>query len=250
MAPRGIDHLVLVVRDLDAARARYETLGFTVTPRASHPFGTANAIVQFADRNFLELLEVETPGKIPASGKGQRSFAQFNRDFLKSREGMSMLVLESSDSEADKHAFDAAGLDASEPFTFERDAKLPDGSTGKVGFTLVFVTHDNAPRAGFFTCRQHRPEVFWREPYQRHANGVAGIAEVILSADDAEAMAAFVADFAGSKCAQTPLHDYCVETGRGIVTVAPPWWLNEHRPGIAGAMPEPPAFLAFRLRLP
>ncbi|MEC9368555.1 MAG: VOC family protein [Pseudomonadota bacterium] len=250
MPPRGIDHLVLAVRDLDAARARYESLGFTVTPRASHPFGTANAIVQFTGRNFLELLEVEKPGKIRPSRKGGRSFAQFNRDFLEDREGMSMLVLEGMDPEADRSAFIAAGLTASEPFTFERDARLPDGTRGRVGFTLVFVTHDAAPRAGFFTCHQHKPEMFWRDAYQSHPNGARSIAEVIFAADDAEAMSAFVADFAGSKAVQTPLHDYSVDTGRGTVTIAPSWWLNEHRPGIAGQMPEPPAFVAFRLQIP
>lgn len=34
---RGIDHLVLCVRDLEAARRRYADLGFTTTPPARHP---------------------------------------------------------------------------------------------------------------------------------------------------------------------------------------------------------------------
>jgi catechol 2,3-dioxygenase-like lactoylglutathione lyase family enzyme len=47
---RAIDHVVLAVRDLDRAAARYEQLGFTLTPRASHedrvlaPFGAKGAI--------------------------------------------------------------------------------------------------------------------------------------------------------------------------------------------------------------
>ncbi len=46
MALRPIDHLVLAVRDLDAARATYGRLGFTLTPVARHPFGTANSLIQ------------------------------------------------------------------------------------------------------------------------------------------------------------------------------------------------------------
>ena len=53
--PRGIDHLVIAVRDLDAARATYQRLGFTLTPEARHPFGTKNALVQL-NGAFLELV--------------------------------------------------------------------------------------------------------------------------------------------------------------------------------------------------
>ena len=43
--PRRIDHLVLAVNDLDAARDTYGRLGFTLTPVARHPFGTANSLI-------------------------------------------------------------------------------------------------------------------------------------------------------------------------------------------------------------
>ena len=54
----GVDHLVMAVRDLASARQVYEMLGFTVTPRAEHPFGTSNHIIQLDD-NFMELVGVE-----------------------------------------------------------------------------------------------------------------------------------------------------------------------------------------------
>ena len=53
----GLDHLVLCVRDLEAARAAYTHFGFTVTPRAVHPFGTGNSLVQL-EGTYLELLTV------------------------------------------------------------------------------------------------------------------------------------------------------------------------------------------------
>ena len=46
MMARGLDHLVMVVKDLESARVDYERLGFTTTPRALHPFGTENFLVQ------------------------------------------------------------------------------------------------------------------------------------------------------------------------------------------------------------
>ena len=54
MQPRGIDHLVLAVHDLDAAGDFYEKLGFRVGARNRHPWGTENRIVQFP-HIFLEL---------------------------------------------------------------------------------------------------------------------------------------------------------------------------------------------------
>src|SRR3954465_12867813 len=93
-SPRGLDHIVHAVRDLDAAGETYGRLGFMVGARNSHPWGTDNRIVQFADC-FMELLTVAQPDKITPFASRKYSFGAFNREFLKSREGLSMLVLES-----------------------------------------------------------------------------------------------------------------------------------------------------------
>ena len=47
--PRVLDHLVLPVIDIDVARSRYQSLGFTVAPDGRHPFGTENCCVFFED---------------------------------------------------------------------------------------------------------------------------------------------------------------------------------------------------------
>ena len=57
MTARGLDHLVIGVRDLDRAGALYQRLGFQVGKRNLHPWGTENRIVQFPGA-FLELLAV------------------------------------------------------------------------------------------------------------------------------------------------------------------------------------------------
>src|SRR5687768_8279826 len=116
----GIDHLVLAVRDLDRASALYERLGFTLTPRGEHPWGTANRLVQF-DGCFLELLAVSALEKIAAAEPGAFSFGAFNRDFLSRREGLSMLVLDSRDARQDRERFRVAGLETYATFDFGRD---------------------------------------------------------------------------------------------------------------------------------
>ncbi|MCO5220753.1 MAG: VOC family protein [Thermomicrobiales bacterium] len=57
----GIDHIVIVVNDLGLASAAFDAAGFTVTPGGSHPTGTHNALIPFADGSYLELIAIEEP---------------------------------------------------------------------------------------------------------------------------------------------------------------------------------------------
>ena len=64
----GLDHVVILVRDLDDADARMARLGFRPTPRGHHSahMGTANATVMLPDRTYFETLTVlqETPANL------------------------------------------------------------------------------------------------------------------------------------------------------------------------------------------
>ena len=178
---RKFDHLVLPVHNLERARRFYASIGFTLTPLARHPFGTANSLVQLQG-NFLELLAVADPALIGKPAPGKFSFGAYNEAFLKTREGFSMLVLASSDAAADAGEFKRLGLDAYDVFNFGREATLPDGSKARVDFSLAFVTEPSMPEAVFFTCQQHAPQYFWRPEYQRHANGAIRLSEIVMSA--------------------------------------------------------------------
>jgi hypothetical protein len=58
----GIDHIVILVADLDRAQAGYAAAGFTVVPGGEHAGGlTHNALVAFADGTYLELLSFRRP---------------------------------------------------------------------------------------------------------------------------------------------------------------------------------------------
>ena len=183
LSPRRIDHLVLAVRDLDAAAARYEALGFQVGARNRHPWGTENRIVQFQS-SFLELITVGDAGLIEEHRPGHFSFGAFVRDYLARREGLAMLVLDSDDARADATMFAKRGIGAFEPFFFERKGRRPDGSETHVAFTLAFAVDPAVPEASFFVCQQHYPDAFWNPAFQQHPNGAVNVSSVMVEATD------------------------------------------------------------------
>ncbi|MEM9011739.1 MAG: VOC family protein [Pseudomonadota bacterium] len=189
---RPIDHIVLAVRRLDDAAATYEALGFTLTPRARHDdhMGTSNRLAQFGDRSFIEVLEVDRPDTLMPHGPEAEpptfSFGAHNRSAVGLREGASMLVFAGEDARADIAAFTRAGIPTFAPFSFERQARTPDGASATVAFTLAFVQFPEMARLAFFVCENRAPEHFWKPAYQTHANGAAGIAAVTVASPAAE----------------------------------------------------------------
>jgi catechol 2,3-dioxygenase-like lactoylglutathione lyase family enzyme len=238
--PRGIDHLVLTVRDLDAAAAFYRRLGFQVGARNRHPWGTANHIVQFQGC-FLELIGVEEQAKIPPHLGRSFSFGAFVRDALERGEGLAMLVLDSADAVADARSFEQAGIGDFEPVSFSRLATRPDGSSAHVAFTLAFAVDRLAPEVGFFVCQQHYPENFWNPAFQTHDNGTRGIAAVTMVAENPSAHAEFLYHFTGEHDLVANSSGIAVETARGTIEVltSPAW---RYRTGLP--TPDEPARLA------
>jgi Glyoxalase-like domain len=201
---RAFDHAVLAVRDLKGTAAIYENLGFTLTPRAQHEdrMGTSNRLAQFAEKNFIELLEVDRPDRLArhdfAAAPPVFSFGDHNRRAVAERDGLSMLVFKGDDARADIERFRQAGLPTFQPFDFERLGRLPDGSDVTLAFSLAFVQSPDMPDVAFFACENRTQDAFWKPQYQSHANGATGIAAVYLASPNPERDAAFVGKmFAG-----------------------------------------------------
>jgi catechol 2,3-dioxygenase-like lactoylglutathione lyase family enzyme len=217
--PRGLDHIVHAVRDLDAGAALYRSLGFTVGSRNRHPWGTHNYLVQLPGF-FIELLTLAEPDKLGDDGFS-KLFGAYTGDFLKRAEGLSLLILESHDAIADEAAFRAAGIAASETMRFEREGKRPDGTAVKVAFSLAFAEDKRAPDIHFATCQQHYPENFWNPAFQQHANGASGVAGVVAVAGAPERHRAFMQAFAGAE-ATTSGDGFRLATPRGAIEVVTP----------------------------
>lgn len=246
---RGIDHLVLCVSDLDEAILQYRRMGFTTTPRASHPWGTDNSLVQLQGC-FLELLTVARPALIEPAGERSFSFGAFCRDFLARGEGMSMLVFESADARADREEFVARGLHPWDCFDFERQATLPDGSSVRVAFSLAFATDPRMADVAFFCCQQHAPQYFWKPEYQSHANGAETIDQVVMGAARPGDLADFFAKVQEPECVATHDGNLTVSTPRGRIHVLTEESSRPWLTGSAHSMPaDSPCFLGFSVRV-
>ena len=181
--PHGLDHVVHAVRDLDAAAAFYSQAGFQVGKRNRHPWGTHNRIVQLRNA-YIELLEVAEPEKIAPHRGRSFSFGAFNREFLRNGEGLSMLILRSTDARADAKQFEANGIGGFDVFDFSREGERADGSLIQLAFSLAFATDRASPQTGFAACQHHHPENFWDPVLQHHSNGAQSVSGVVLLADN------------------------------------------------------------------
>ena len=217
--PRGLDHIVHVVRDLDAAAARYRSFGFTVGARNKHPWGTHNVLVQFPGF-FIELLTLAEPDKLGNDGFSTL-FGRYAESFLKAHEGLALLILESKDAAAADADFRAAGIAASDVMRFEREGRRPDGTSVKVGFSLAFAEDKAAPEIHFAVCQQHYPENFWNPAFQKHANGASAIAGAVFVAEAPERHRGFLEKFAGALAAPTA-DGFSIATPRGVISMLTP----------------------------
>jgi len=180
---RQLDHLVLPVGELATARNRLQQLGFTVAADARHPFGTENACVFFSDKTYLEPLGIAQREECEAAAHAGNVFTARDQAyrFRRGQDGFSAIVLSTDDALADQARFREQGISAGDILEFSRPMKLPDGSEAVASFRLSFAADLRAPDFFFFSCQRVKSLPSDRAALETHANGVTGLAEVVLS---------------------------------------------------------------------
>src|SRR6201987_2704775 len=172
----GIDHAVVMVRDLDHAAERWRQLGFTVSPRGTHSahMGTGNYTIML-DPDYIELLGVlaATEHNAPA------------RAFLEKREGIERVAFTAVDSAAGAEEIRARGFSPIGPTDFERPVTMPNGTLSAAKFRTFQWPVAEAP-AGMriFACQHKNRETVWIPELMRHANGAKRLKQVLLVAPD------------------------------------------------------------------
>lgn len=196
---RAVDHLVLPVADLNTTREQLETLGFTVANDARHPFGTVNACVFFADGTYLEPLAVGNPEIYRAAVDAGNPFVRKDALYRESNgfEGFSAVVAASTDALSDNDRYIAHGFSDGRMLDFSRPVTLPDGSTSQASFRLAFAAGSDPADFFLFSCQRIVALPGDRAALERHANGVTGTREILLSAQYPELFLPLVAEVFG-----------------------------------------------------
>ena len=170
-----LDHLVILVRDLELASADYESLGFTITKGGEHADGlTRNALVPFQDGTYLEIVTFLDPEDPTDNVWGWRRFHP--------REGLIDYCAASDDLDADVKRLASLGFGVEGPEDGGR--RLPDSTNirwrsariRQEGRIFPFLIEDLTPRE-------------LRVPggsEANHPNGALGVSHLEISAPDRE----------------------------------------------------------------
>jgi hypothetical protein len=169
----GIDHAVVVVRDLDKAAGNWKRLGFTVSPRGTHSakMGSGNYTIMF-DPDYMELLAVlvETEHNAPT------------RAFLAKRgEGIERIAITAVDSAAGAEEIRARGYEPVGPTDFERPVTMPDGSSSAAKFRVFQWPIAEAPGGlRIFACQHKTRDTVWIPELMKHANGAKRLRQALV----------------------------------------------------------------------
>ncbi len=176
-----LDHVVIAVRNLDAAAKTYRGFGFNLTPRGLHEGkGTGNHCIMFG-KTYIELL-----GVVDSSG-AEGSLAQR----VKARgEGGIAIAYGADDAGKACAALRAAGIDAEDPNDLSRPLDL-DGKRDMVRFRNVNMPGLKLPETMQFVCTHATPELTRaRREWQLHPSGATGLAKIIVAHDNPQDAAA------------------------------------------------------------
>jgi len=204
----GIDHCIVLVRELDAARAQYERLGFTVAPRGLHPpdHGTGNHTVML-EREYVELLGVLAP--TPTNEHWRRD--------LEHGEGLVALALQTPSADAVVAEMAAVGVALEAPVDWARPVVLPDGVRTQAAFRTAHFPPGIAPGFHVFCCEHRTRHITWRPELLHHANGAISLVEVIGASADPRADAATVARLFAAEPSAENDGSFVVETGNSRI---------------------------------
>jgi len=184
LAATSLDHAGAIVPDLVAGAARWERLGFRLSPLSRQrgrlpgrdeesPWATANRCAIF-QQGYLELIGVVD----------DHAFNPWAR-FLERFEGLHLLALRVPSADAawpalSSHPALATLLDA----PVQRARKLDvDGREQTMGFRNIFSRDAHCPEGRYILIEHQTPAYLWQTRYLSHPNGALALDGVVLCAE-------------------------------------------------------------------
>lgn len=178
---KGVDHIFLLVKNLEQSAEQYRRLGFTLSPRGLHSKekGSGNYTIMFP-KDYFELLGMvaETPGNLHL------------REKLSAQgEGVHAVACRIDSASQAKAELAALGLETGNVGAFSRPVQLPNGGEGVAAFETVAFADQEVPQGMVFMCQHKTRETVWLPELIEHENGVNGLSAVLAVSTDPEASA-------------------------------------------------------------
>lgn len=206
----GIDHLIVGVRDLEAARERFARLGFNSTPRGRHAgWGTANYCIML-EADYLELL-----GIVDAT-----AFTNGLDRFLERCQGLLGVVVGSRDAALTRAAWEAEGATPEPVRELGRLLEL-EGDPVELRFRNVMLPPAATAGLNLFACQHLTPERLRRPGWLVHPNGARAIRSCTVAAADTAPVEAALRRLFGAAAITRTDQIVAAHTGRGVILLAP-----------------------------
>ncbi len=190
----ALDHVGVVVDDLDDAESVWRKLGFRLTPRSQHfgsrtpgaaiePFGTSNHCAMLRT-GYVEIVGISDPTLFsqvpPGLGKYQ---------------GIHVVALDCTDADATHRRLREAGIAAAAPVALQRNVPYGEGgsTTRQVAFRNINVERNAFLEANFILIEHLTPDVMWQPHLLLHANRAVSLAQLWIVNDDRAASSARLA---------------------------------------------------------
>jgi len=235
-AVKGIDHVVVVVKDIGQAETAWQRLGFAVQPRGFHSrLGTANHLMIFGD-NYFELIGVVEPNEFNAS----------RREMLaKSGEGLANAALRTDSADVAHKAWTDAGLQPDQVLEFDREVEI-SGRKERAAFRTVRLGTKRAKLLGYFVCEHRTPQFVYRPEWAQHPNGVKALAGAVVIAEDPFLDEDYVTRVFGAPSVKRVDGDLLVESGGTPIRFMTRARFEQHYPGVQPVRSDDhPALLRF-----
>ncbi len=227
----ALDHVGIAGNDLGALAAKWEALGFCLTPLARHsgkrtpdgpvvPFGTGNRCIMLRE-GYLELIAIVDPG----------AFSNTLDRFLARYAGIHILALSIADEDANLTRLRRAGIDIPGVAYLERPVDDADPAGPKARFARLPLPD---PVEGRIQLIHHlTPEAIWQERFMVHPNHAVALAEIVLAVEQPAETAARFSVLAGRPVVPDPEGGFQLDLPRGKVRMLPPEAVGQVFPGIA-----------------
>lgn len=179
---KGVDHVFLLVNDLDRRRDDFARMGFTVSPRGMHSAhkGSANHTIMLQE-DYFELLGLiaETPG----NADRRATLAEWG-------EGLHAVACRIDDAAEAQTRLAGEGIATEGLSDFSRPVPLPDGGEGVAAFSTLKFAPDETPLGIIFMCQHRTRDTVWMPELMTHANGAVALGGIVSGVDDPAATAA------------------------------------------------------------